>query len=96
MHPLNAPLENDVWRSQRLQMPCHKSNNDYWISYWNLQWVNLTRFSGLLDFKFAKTITLTYTVSEGKVVFFNLVLTERNMQVEFDLKLSVYSLGVDI
>ena len=32
----------------------------------------------------------------GQSVFFNLVLTERNMQVEFDLKLSVYSLGVDI
>ena len=32
----------------------------------------------------------------GQSGFFNLVLTERNMQVEFDLKLSVYSLGVDI
>ena len=29
-------------------------------------------------------------------VFFNLALTERNMQVKFDLKLSVYSLGLDI
>ena len=28
--------------------------------------------------------------------FFNLVLTERNMQVKFDLRLSVYSLSVDI
>ena len=38
----------------------------------------------------------TYTVSEGKVFFLNLALTERNMQVKFDLKLSVYSLGLDI
>ena len=37
-----------------------------------------------------------YTVSEGKVFFFNLALTERNMQVKFDLKLSVYSLGLEI
>ena len=28
--------------------------------------------------------------------FFNLALTEGNMQIKFDLKLSVYSLGVDI
>ena len=28
--------------------------------------------------------------------FFDLVLTERNMQIKFDLRLSVYSLGVDI
>ena len=28
--------------------------------------------------------------------FFNLALTERNMQVKFDLKLSVYSLGLEI
>ena len=32
----------------------------------------------------------------GQSGFFNLALTERNMQIEFDLKLSVYSLGVDI
>ena len=32
----------------------------------------------------------------GQSGFFDLVLTERNMQVEFDLKLSGYSLGVDI
>ena len=32
----------------------------------------------------------------GQSVFFNLALTERIMQVKFDLKLSVYSLGVDI
>ena len=32
----------------------------------------------------------------GQSVFFNLALTERNMQVKFDLKLSVYSLGLDI
>ena len=40
-----------------------------------------------------------YTVSEGKVFFlffFNLVLTEGNMQIEFDLKISVYSLGLEI
>jgi hypothetical protein len=55
----NGPFENAAWQSQGLQMPCHKSNTDYWTSYWNLEWVNLTRFSGSLDFKFAKTITLT-------------------------------------
>ena len=32
-----------------------------------------------------------YTVSEGKVFFFNLALTERNMLVKSDLTLSVYS-----
>ena len=32
----------------------------------------------------------------GQSGFFNLALTERNMQVKFDLKLSVYSLGLDI
>ena len=37
-----------------------------------------------------------YSVRGQNVFFFNLVLTERNMQVEFGLKLSVYSLGVDI
>ena len=31
-----------------------------------------------------------YTVSEGKVVFFNLALTEGNIQIRFDFKLSVY------
>ena len=32
----------------------------------------------------------------GQSGFYNLALTERNMQIKFDLKLSVYSLGVDI
>ena len=32
----------------------------------------------------------------GQSVFFNLALTEGNMQIKFDLKLTVYSLGVDI
>ena len=32
----------------------------------------------------------------GQSGFFDLVLTERNMQIKFDLRLSVYSLGVDI
>ena len=32
----------------------------------------------------------------GQSVLFDLALIDRNMQVEFDLKLSVYSLGVDI
>ena len=30
------------------------------------------------------------------VVFFNLAQTEGNMQIKFDLKLFVYSLGVEI
>ena len=33
---------------------------------------------------------------QGQSGFFNLVLTERNMQVKYDLKLSVYSLGLEI
>ena len=38
-----------------------------------------------------------YTVSEGKVFgFFNLALMEKNMQVKFDLKLSVYSLVLNV
>ena len=32
----------------------------------------------------------------GQSGLFNLVLTERNMQVKYDLKLSVYSLGLEI
>ena len=32
----------------------------------------------------------------GQSGFFNLVLTERNMQVKYDLKLSVYSLDLEI
>ena len=32
----------------------------------------------------------------GQSGFFNLALTERNMQVKSDLKLSVYSLGLEI
>ena len=32
----------------------------------------------------------------GQSGFFNLAQTEGNMQIKFDLKLSVYSLGVDI
>ena len=32
----------------------------------------------------------------GQSVFLNLALTEENMQIKFDLKLSVYSLGLDI
>ena len=32
----------------------------------------------------------------GQSGFFNLALTEGNMQIEFDLKISVYSLGLDI
>ena len=32
----------------------------------------------------------------GQSGFLNLALTEGNMQIKFDLKLSVYSLGVDI
>ena len=32
----------------------------------------------------------------GQSGFFNLALTEGNMQVKFDLKLTVYSLGVEI
>ena len=31
----------------------------------------------------------------GQSGFYNLALTERNMQIRFDLKLSAYSLGVD-
>ena len=32
----------------------------------------------------------------GQSVFFNLALTEGNMQIKFDSKLYVYSLGLDI
>ena len=32
----------------------------------------------------------------GQSGFYNLALTERNMQIRFDLKLSAYSLGVEI
>ena len=44
----------------------------------------------------AQNLRLAYTVSEGRVVFYNLALTEENMLNNFDLKLSVYSLGLDI
>ena len=32
----------------------------------------------------------------GQSVFLNLALTEENIQIKFDLKLFVYSLGVEI
>ena len=37
-----------------------------------------------------------FTVAEAKVFLLNLALTEKNMQVKFNLKLSVYSLGLEI
>ena len=37
-----------------------------------------------------------YTVSEVKMLFFSLALTEENIERKFDLKLSVYSLGLEI
>ena len=40
-------------------------------------------------------ISLYTQCPRAKCFFFNLALTERNMQIKFDLKLSVYSLGVD-
>ena len=41
-------------------------------------------------------ITLIHCV-RGQSVFFNLAQTEGNMQIKFDLKLSVYSfVGLDI
>ena len=42
------------------------------------------------------SLSKSYTVSEGKMFFSNLALEERNMQVKFDLKLSVDSLEMDI
>ena len=43
-----------------------------------------------------RSINLFLHSVRGQSVFFNLALTERNMQIKFDLKLSVYSLGLDI
>ena len=45
-----------------------------------------------------KHMYITYLLHSvrGQNGFFNLVLTERNMQVKFDLKLSMYSLDLDI
>ena len=43
----------------------------------------------------AKEVYIIHSV-RGQSGFFNLVLTERNMKVKFDLKLSVYSLGTEI
>ena len=46
-----------------------------------------------------KEITLIKACTQcprAKCFFFNLAQTEGNMQIKFDLKLSVYSLGVDI
>ena len=46
------------------------------------------------------TVVLLYGLHLHSVrwqnVFFNLVLTKRNVHVEFDLMLSVHSLGLDI
>ena len=53
------------------------------------------KFGNLDHYLLKKFIAQIHRV-RGQSVFFNLVLIERNMQVEFDLKLSVYSSGVDI
>ena len=37
------------------------------------------------------SLSKSYTVSEGKMFFSNLALEERNVQVKFDLKLSVWT-----
>ena len=42
------------------------------------------------------TLTPQVHCVRGQSGFFDLVLTERNMQIKFDLRLSVYSLGEDI
>ena len=77
-----------------------------YVQMWKLGWpqfISLKELEDYIKIKWhlvCKTkidfISTWYTVSEGKVFFFDLVLTERDMQVEFDLKLSVYSLGADI
>ena len=41
-------------------------------------------------------IKLSTPCPRAKFFFFNLALKEKNMQVKFYLKLSVYSLGLDI
>ena len=61
--------------------------------YWNK---NLRLLISLISRLFCSKGWSNYTVSEGKVFFLNLAMTERNMQVKFDLKLSVYSLGLNI
>ena len=45
---------------------------------------------------FQKTKCLKVHCVRGQSGFFYLALTEVNMQIEFDWKLSVYSLGLDI
>ena len=60
--------------------------------------IGMTKQScGIFTGKTWPFLPTTYTVSsESKVFFFNLALTEKNMQVKFDWKLSVHSLGLDI
>ena len=53
------------------------------------------------DMVYSKSLIFQHTNSQlhsvrGQSVFFNLALTEGNMQIKFDLKLSVYSLGLEI
>ena len=64
---------------------------------------NPNRLYTTIYFRFLKTKNSYHRLKSsllhrvrGQSVFFDLVLTERNMQIKFDLRLSVYSLGVDI
>ena len=55
------------------------------IPTWKIDWV-------ISDWN----ICFIHSVRGQSFFFFNLALTERNMHVKFDLKLSVYSLGLEI
>ena len=55
----------------------------------------LNFFSALIK-NYNQISQFSYTQCPRAKWFFNVALIERNMQVKFDLKLSVYSLGLDI
>ena len=73
------------WPSK--QFLCTTCSELVFFSYWTCSLMNiLLSYYGLTDVHCVR----------GQSGFFDLALTEVNMQIEFDWKLSVYSLGLDI
>ena len=94
------PIENTyLWKTSAVKLLCQFKEllHDVFLTLFSVLLANETYKSPYKDKKYHTNWELIgYRVSEGKVFFFNLALTERNLQIKFNLKLSVYSLGVDI
>ena len=83
-----------------------KNAKDWTICFWPLSstyvctfftWCSLTIICRIFGRGRGEGVKKTLrNTNGGQSGFYNLALTERNMQIRFDLKLSAYSLGVEI